>query len=175
MNNETVDKSKNKHTLKEIVNSMEKLNELNKEIIQKFNINDILNLMNDSEKREEYIQEIYTKSEYCKQFALAVVELSMALGNRDLSVEQGMIDDKVIKNIKEDYRLLPDDKKKELCLELMNEQQFQRDLCDITIDAAVNAMPELKPLCKMFSVKKNLQRIYDEGRGYAVYDKEKLL
>lgn len=68
----------------------------------------------------------------------------------------------------EHYNELSRESKREFCAHMMNQYDFQRDLCDTIFDEVEKQIPEVKPILDVLNVKKNFLSMYDNG-GYHEY------
>ncbi len=69
------------------------------------------------------------------------------------------------------YNELSRESKREFCVHMMDQYDFQRDLCDTIFDEVEKQIPEVKPILDVLNVKKNFLSMYDNG-GYHKYEEK---
>ncbi len=69
------------------------------------------------------------------------------------------------------YNELSRESKREFCIDMMNQKEFQRDLCDTIFDEMEKQIPAMKPILDGLDIKNNFLLLYDSG-GYHRYDEK---
>lgn len=131
-------------------------------LLKTFTYDQIHQLFIDEESRKNIIGQANNSIIAYELLANAVKRMPSLVENKD-----NLLRDYAI----EHYNELSRESRREFCIEMMNQRDFQHDLCDKIFDEMEKQIPSVKPFMDALNVKENFMALYDNG-GYHDYSEE---
>lgn len=121
---------------------------------------DIQRIFNETETREYLIQQISNDIMKSETFLLALKRIPALIKNKNKLLQKHEVDY---------YDSLSREDKKAFCIEMINQRDFQRDMCETIFDELERQVSSAKPLLDALDIKKNFLELYDNS-GYHKYN-----
>lgn len=128
-------------------------------MLQAFSYSDIQRLFNKPETLENVKDQVNSSIITYELLLNALKRVPSLVENKDELLQEYAINH---------YNELSRESKREFCVHMMDQYDFQRDLCDTIFDEVEKQVPEVKPILDVLNVKKNFLLMYDNG-GYHEY------
>ena len=131
-------------------------------MLQAFSYSDIQRLFNKPETLENVKDQVNSSIITYELLLNALKRVPSLVENKDELLQEYAINH---------YNELSRESKREFCVHMMDQYDFQRDLCDTIFDEVEKQIPEVKPILDVLNVKKNFLSMYDNG-GYHKYEEK---
>lgn len=123
-------------------------------ILNTVSLPDIQRIFNDPECRKTVIRNVQDGIMESENFLLGLKRIPALIQKKDELLQKHAVDY---------YTNLSREQKKDFCNEMMNQRDFQRDMCETIFDELEKQIPSTKPLMDALNVRNNFLGLYDKG------------